>query len=327
MSDYRLYKIYTLTFVSPFELLGQTQMLNPSSQVDYKINQVTEPISYPMPDIADAYYKPWSVASPSFYYLDLESIATYRVDASGYIDIYIYPESNYLHMLPFLYDTILSVALAYRDIFTMKASAVLRKSDGFAQLFCAQNNGGKSTLSTVLLHNGYKFISDDRVLLEWDEKEQRYLTSCLAPKVEIWNNVSAEFLRGPHKLKGYLQHSHSVRPQLPKDYFYLSEEVVAKGRSPITSAFLITLLNDDEKTSYKTVEGLSKVQTLLAHIYHHHIIDYLGKSKQTYQFLSRLCQQLDMLSINRAQNAPFVEFVHLVVERMGTDMSLLKNNQ
>lgn len=318
----RYYKIYTLIFGSDFDLLGQEEILSVDS-IDYHISRTKEPIPYPQAGIKDANYKPHSVACPDFYFLDVKGIVQFLVKPDGLISIYIYPTSEDHDMLPFLYDTILSVALSYKNIFTLKASAVVRKSDGKAQLFCAGNNTGKSTLSTVLLHNGYKFLSDDRVMLEWDDKAGTYTVSCHAPKVELWKNVSRDFILGPYKNAGLIELSHPVRKELKKDYFTVSPSILALENVVCQNAFLITLLAESEPTSYQEVTGLKKVKILMKHLYHHHILEYLGKRKEVYQFLSRLCPQLEMLLINRAENAPFIEFVHLVVEKMGTDMGSL----
>ncbi len=319
----KTYRIYSLLIDSAFELLGHNESVATSAP-DYKILQSSEAIPYPDETSESALRKPWSVASPALYYLDIDDICTFLVRPEGTISIYMYPESSPEHMLPFLYDTIFSVALAYKDIFTLKASAVQRKSDGQAQLFCAMNNGGKSTLSTVLMHNGYKFISDDRVLLRWDNNQERYLAQCIDPKVELWRTVSRDFMKGPAAKQKLLSHSHVVRPGLLKNYFHVSEEVQLREAIPVSDCFLITLMNDDEPTSATEVSGLAKVRTMLRHVHKHDLIAHLGKSQQEYAFLSKLCQQLNMLAINRAENAPFIDFVHLVVEKMGTDMSAVE---
>lgn len=314
----KYYNLYTLHLASDITLLGYEEAAN-LTDIDYQIKLV-EQIVPPELDLPNTQYKPWSVANSDFYYLTIEGICTFLVTASGTINIAIDPAATEADALPFFHDTILSAALIYKNIFTLKASAVQRKATEAANLFCASNGGGKSALATVLAHNNYTFIDDNRVLLTWDETAGHFTIKNYHPKVELWNDVGQSFTKNKDGSQPILKASHPVRPGLLKFFFKINKPPV-KTAIKVSNCFLITLMNDDEPTSFAPIKGVQKARTLLHHIHQYQLIKPLGKYKECFSFATKLIQQMDMLAINRAENAPFVDFVHLIVREMGTDMS------
>ncbi len=296
--SWQYYSIYTLNFKSAVPLLGYTINTTRLDEVDYviELGKVKKPAS----SIPKTLYRSKSILNADFFYLEIPTIGQCLLEAGGKITLDIYDDKSTQDILPFLYDTVLSVALLYKNIFTFRASAIVGAKG--VNVFCGNYGSGKSVIAAILYQNGFPFMEDNRCLFDWDIEKKQFTMKMLHPFIYLWRDIGGQI--DPRKLVS----QQSIRPQILKHQYHLSQPNIAKAAFPLHKLFFLNTY-EEQTVQQESINGAARINLLKQYLYHHQFVDILGKADALFEFLVRLSKQLEMVNIYRHPKTEAAEFV------------------
>ena len=301
------YNIYTLSIASEFELKGFSALSEKPLEIDYEVSEGV--VQKPPNDLLNTQYRIISVCNTEFFYLDVPVICSFYMEASGSIKVQLKKDKTTRDCLPFLYDTMLSVALMYRGKFSLRASAVVGVQG--VNVFCGGYGIGKSTIATILYHNGFPFIEDNRCVFSWNERHECYTATNLYPNVHLWQDI------GVQMDKDKLVPIWMPREQIFKRQYELLKSNIAKQNFKVHKIFLLQTQGDME-ISQIPIKGLVKAKMIKDYIYHTQFVDILNQSDALFDFLAGLASQVEVDVLRKYTKIPIDEFVKHIAYEINT---------
>jgi len=307
LEKYFYYNLYTLNIASEFELKGFPALSEKPQEIDYEVSEGI--VQKPPSDLPNTQYRTSSICNPEIFYLDVPVICNFYMEASGTIKVQLKKNKITRDCLPFLYDTVLSVALMYQNKFSLRASAVVGVHG--VNVFCGGYGIGKSTIATILYHNGFPFIEDNRCIFSWNEKHECYTATNLYPNVHLWQDIG----RSTDKTK--LVPSWTPRENIFKRQYSLLQKNIAHKNYKVHKIYLLQAQGDLEITEVP-IKGLVKTKMIKDYIYHSQFVDILNKSDALFDFLARLASQAEVSVLKKYTKIPIDEFVKHVAHEINT---------
>lgn len=290
------YNIYGLSASSPIEL-SNWKRIPEEEHVDFRIE---------FKRINDRYFKkkketlikPFSHFSPEHYFLDIEGVAKYFVKRKS-IQIELYENSSMNEALLFFEENVLSVLLQFNDIFLFEACGI--RTNSGVSLICGSTSTGKSTLLASLLNIERKFIADDKCLIYWNKKTGTWNATAFVHRIHQWKDKNAIFN------KKIMYPPSQIRANIDKHEFKLKKDFIGE-EGEVKRIILITISNSkDTSIDFEEIKGISKINSLKNYSHLFHLTRDLGKSKQHFEFISKVAMGTKLYSFNRSKLTTFAE--------------------
>jgi hypothetical protein len=116
----------------------------------------------------------------------LPNIATYHLTNGKAITIQPAPSSDESSIRLFLYDIVLTALFYQRRMFPLHASSI--ETPKGAVLFMGANGTGKSTLAAFFYQKGFRVLSDNITVLQFDAEKEIVAVPAF-PAVEVWEDT------------------------------------------------------------------------------------------------------------------------------------------
>lgn len=163
-----------------------------------------------------------------------------------------------------------------RGSLSLHASAVCR--NGVALGFMGLCGAGKSTLVAQLTGEGFRFLSDDLLLINADRTQGAgFVAHPGFSVIKLWEDAAGVASKGFSRLG-------RLYPDAAKDGFVPTREVSAQTPAPLRELFVI------EEGNEVSVETLSKGEALAELLRHTYGVDVFGNKPQALHF--RQCSEL-----------------------------------
>ena len=302
------YQLFQLKVASCFPIKGMPESL-PSNPPDVIIKAGN--ITPPPKNQPDTIYKPASIVNQEIYYLEIADIARYQINGKQEVIIDIAEGSTEKDAMAFFFDTILTVLLIKHQQFVFHASAVKGKEG--AILICAPAGGGKSTLATVLLNQGFELIEDDRCLLHWDDIRQQLMIRNYLPFLDLWRDLSNAAEKNER-----LQPLYQIRDNIQK-IRYDASAITVKKAVPVHKIFLITMDNQVDRIEQTQIRGIAKVQTAKNFIHLDHLIPFISNPTSHFQYLAKLVMQVPVFRVSRSRLTSLNDFSTHIIKEIGME--------
>ena len=299
------YNIYSLSIASEFELKGFSVLEDKPTLLDFTIS--LGETKRPSDNLPNTQYITSSICNPQVFYLDVPIICTFLMEAAGIIKVQLKKGKATRDCLPFLYDTVISVALMYRDKFSLRASAVVGAKG--VNVFCGGYGIGKSTIAMILYHNGFPFVEDNRCIFSWNEKNECYTATNFYPNIYLWQDI------GKNTDKTKLIPSWMPREDIFKMQYTLLKNNIAKENYKINKIYLLQIHSELEIKEIP-IKGLIKTKLIKDYIYCAQFVDILNKSDALFDFLAGLASQADVAILKKYTKILPSEFTEYIAHEI-----------
>lgn len=214
------YRSAGLVIESDFELPGLVEYHIGSKPTDLRyVHALREPHPPVAPTMRGSN---WSSDESSFH-LTVPDVAVFDVSVDGTVKVW--PKANEQRdIAAYLVGSVLGIALHFRKIVTIHASAV-QVGEG-AVLFCGDSGAGKSTMAAAFQRNGFCVLSDDLCALEISDAS--VVTHSDGRKLKLWQDTIGAL--GLHSSKG-----DPVQKRIDK--FFVDSKTVSEAILPVCAVF------------------------------------------------------------------------------------------
>ena len=192
----------------------------------------------------------------------------------------------------FLYSSVFGALLIQRDNIVLHGNALTKNKK---LIICLGKSGvGKSTISYILMKNGWELISDDLVLINNNSQ-----VSIGIQRIKLWENT----LKALNIKNSRLE---KVRPNINKYLINKSDLILAKETYPISAIYILYSENDIQSNNKDlNIINIKKEQTKLfllrENFFRPRIVKGLGKEAIYFSKLTRLIRNhpISLLSLPR----------------------------
>jgi len=172
-------------------------------------------------------------------------------------------------------------------------------------VFCGGYGLGKSSLATILYHNDFPFIEDNRCLFSKDEDSGMLMIKNHQPHTTLWRTML------PAMEKHRISIGYQLREGLHKYHCVLTSDNVLKEEKKVNRIYIIQS-HSSPTIETEEVMGLQKTQLLMTYIYNSIFIERLDKSQELFSFLTELGSQCQMYLLKKKLDVPIKEFAEFV---------------
>ena len=150
----------------------------------------------------------------------------------------------------FLFSSVFGALLIQRDNLVLHGNALTKNKK---LIICLGKSGvGKSTISYILMKNGWELISDDLVLINNNSQ-----VSIGIQRIKLWENTLKILNIKNSRLK-------KVRPNINKYFIKKSDLTLAKKTYPISAIYILYSENDLQSNNKDSkIINIQKEQTKL----------------------------------------------------------------
>lgn len=300
------YIIYTLKIESSIKL-GFLPIHGFSEKPDVTI--LSQKVRKPRKNLRGYLYKPYTIYNENNFYLEVEDICKFLIKGDDKLYIQKNKKSEWKDVTAFFFDSILSILLIKHDIFLFHASALKIKNKGY--LFCAPSGVGKSTLALHFMQNSKaRIIEDDKVLLRFNEKKNKFEIRNHFPFMELWR-PQAKKISSEKKVKGIGK----VRSNIQKFRFDISE-LLPKRPVVLDKIILLELSNTQNTIAKKQLKGLNKVNVAVNFTHNVHHIYPLKKNKTHFQHVADVVNGTEVWHVNRSRIAELEDVIKYIEDEL-----------
>lgn len=193
-----------------------------------------------------------------------------------------------------LYGTVFAYILQYHSYLVLHGSAVLMHEG--AVIFSGDSGAGKSTLAAAMNQKGYALITDDLVVIHYNQQGQAMIIPgpakiklCSDAVLQLhYDEPEAKRIHEKHEKYEIPIHHHTKTPALPVTAFY--------ELNPQSHATQITMnkLNNTEA-----------LKTLIKNTYRYFMIEKLGTTGSFLKNCVQLAEQITMYQMTRPAQDSF----------------------
>ena len=300
------YQLFHLKVSSVFPIIGMEETtFADAPDVVIRAGKLT----FPAKDLPETFYKPSSVANQDLYYLEIEDIAQFQINGKSEVLIDIAAGSTEKDAMAFFFDTILTVLLLKHNQFVFHAAAV--KGENGAIIICAPAGGGKSTLATVLINQGFELIEDDRCLVHWEEAQQQLMIHNYLPFLDVWKDLSKAAEKS-----GKLQPLYQVRDNIQK-MRYDARSIIVKSATPVQKFFLISMDNSEDKIEQTEIKGIAKVRVAKNFTHLEHLIPFVSSPTDHFKYIAKMVTTVPVYRISRSRLTSLKDFSAHIKKEVG----------
>ncbi|MGL4572646.1 MAG: hypothetical protein ACRCVJ_16455 [Clostridium sp.] len=171
--------------------------------------------------------------------------------------------------------TALAIILLQKKKIVMHGSTIvpIKNNEETAIAIVGKSGSGKSSLSTALIEEGNKFVTDDLSAIDIDNGVVKVFPGTYSQKlcIDALNNFG-------YKKEGLK----SVNSKCEKKFYY---ERLNEFDDSIKRLTHIFILNEDEKINnvhIKEVNGHQKLEVIIENLFYKKVIDYIGIEKELF---------------------------------------------
>lgn len=272
------YSTFDLIFKSEDLLLPELQKIN-STNINYDV-LIQKDNHKNWPSIEKGKYDTeFLKMAKNDFRLSIKGIAEYRVlDGNKIYWDKINKEIQENDIKAFLFSSVFGALFIQRDNLVLHGNALTKNKK---LIICLGRSGvGKSTISYILMKNGWKLVSDDLVILDNSN------VSIGIQRIKLWDNTLKTLNIRYSELE-------RVRPNINKYLINKSDLSLAKETFPISSIYILYSENDIP-SNYKDLNiiNIKKEQTKLfllrEHFFRPRIVKGLGKEAIYFSKLARI---------------------------------------
>lgn len=244
------YKLYGLNIKSDFYLseLSHSEFNN-LSNIDVNIINGTCPKTIEDIKVSNYYY----TVSNNEAMFSPDDCGKYYISNGNTIIIEPIENPNYEHLKAYLLSRSFAILLFQRNKVALHGSAILFDDKVYA--FCGRSGAGKSSLSAALTIEGYKMLSDDLSVLEFDNNNKPLVHSgfaqhkLCADTMEYFNISSDSLTKVDHHVNKF---------GIPTDNYFINESY------PLSIIIEITVDYKNENNNVVTINELTGQEKLQA---------------------------------------------------------------
>lgn len=187
----------------------------------------------------------------------------------------------------YLLGTCMGILLMQRKILPLHGSAIA--INGKAYAIVGDSGAGKSTLAAAFLNKGYKLISDDVIPVSFNDDNIPMVTPAY-PQQKLWQQSLDNFGRD----------SSNLRPVVDRETKFAVPVVNQFCNEQLPLAGVFELVKTDiDSIEFRTVQNLSRLQTLFTHTYRNFLLEPLGLLDWHFQITARLASKVDVYRLER----------------------------
>lgn len=184
-------------------------------------------------------------------------------------NVYIEPEGdiNYRNIKNYILGSVLGMVMLQKNIVALHGGGIVINNQGC--VFCGRKGAGKSTLSTSLVHRGYKFIADDVCAIKEGKINYGF------PYHKLCEDTMTKL--GYDTEEGLLFTSDDAI----KKYIVPAYDEFVNCDVPFRYMFEICV-GDDKEVSIEEVDGSEKLKRFIANIFKIEMLYSAGNMKPIY---------------------------------------------
>ncbi|OGV26422.1 MAG: hypothetical protein A3F18_03660 [Legionellales bacterium RIFCSPHIGHO2_12_FULL_37_14] len=201
------------------------------------------------------------------------------------------PEVTDASIQAWLYGTIYAYMLQYHGYLVLHGSSILMNNR--AVIISGKSGAGKSTLASVLVQNGYSFITDDLVVIKRNDEGQY----CIIPgptKLKLWHD-SMQFFK-------YNTEDATLISKNKEKYAIPVTDSCSYPLIPISAFYELNINQQANKHYCEQLHGARALKTLMQNAYRYFMLEPLGKLQNFFQGCSGLSQQVSVNKLTRTDN-------------------------
>jgi hypothetical protein len=234
---------------------------------------VTAPCA-PLPPAAEPFHSwdfhdgtPWTrfYRTPTGFLLRFPNLADFKVSTDGHqVTCTPAPDVSAATVEHLYLNQVLPLALSKQGNLVFHGSAV--EAAGAAIAFLAESGRGKSTLAATFAINGYRFLTDDGLVLE--RGDRGYIALPSHPSVRLWDDSHERLLGAEVAMAPALEYTSKAR------FLAGSKITHCDQPRPLLTAYFL----GDGSTEEITFRRLSEVETLIEWAKHSFLLDVEDKA-------------------------------------------------
>jgi hypothetical protein len=172
--------------------------------------------------------------------------------------------------------------LQQRDLLPLHGGAV--NVDGRCLVYCADPQGGKSTLTAAFAQHGYPFLGDNIVALQ--DIAGKLVANPGYPQIYLWADSLAQLDIEPVNLQ-------PIRPRLEK-YALDFDGIFQETPLPIGAIYILAT-GGGGQFELRTLSGPEKLTALADQVFGKQFTKGLGKRESQFKFLLKLAKQIKVI--------------------------------
>ncbi|MCU6710282.1 aldolase [Paenibacillus sp. J5C_2022] len=186
----------------------------------------------------------------------------------------------------YLLGTCMGITLMQKRILPLHGSAVAIGGEAYA--IVGHSGAGKTTLSSMLIQQGYPLLSDDLIAVMLDENGMPQAMPAY-PQQKLWQETMDMLGRSADGLKPLFERENKFAVPL-SDGFCLK---------PLPLAGVIELVKTENDAAISPVAGLERFHTLLQHTFRGFLLKRLGLMDWHFSLLASLMGRIGVYRLQR----------------------------
>ncbi|MBS1157634.1 MAG: HPr kinase [Proteobacteria bacterium] len=277
------YRIYGLNVLSTLEF-PELDVADPVSVVDITIEFGLLPAALPT---VEAQGPVWQFGSGQFL-LAIPNVARYLINQGRQILIDAEPNTALGDIRLYLLGSVFGVLLHQRGFLALHASAI--EVNGRVIAFAGHSGAGKSTLVAHLRQRGYRVLSDDLLVVDFDNSGNSIAHSSFA-RLKLWADA--------------LQHIEHAPELLVRDHSRLEKFHLQLDRHqpdiplPLGAVFVLEANEVDDEIHIETLRGLDAVDNIVLNTYRLRFLKAMGFAQKHFAHCSRVASRASVFRIRR----------------------------
>ncbi|MBN2682534.1 MAG: hypothetical protein JXR58_08495 [Bacteroidales bacterium] len=204
----------------------------------------------------------------------------------------------------FLLSTVLAALFIQRGLFPLHSGSV--NINGTAILFSGISGAGKSSMVTGYYKQGAPVLNDDVTLIT--EIDNKLMVVPGFPRIKLWADTLKAFDENPDdyaKIRDSIEKRH-----VPIHDVFYNEPI------PVSKIFILAVRNTPG-IEIKEVAGIEKFNVLRRHTFRYQFIEGLEMTKEHFQTISRIAEEVKVYRLFRPRKGFFVpELIKAVNEKL-----------
>lgn len=226
----------------------------------------------------------------------------FSMEEGSSIQVSPFSEANWDKIRLYILGSCMGVILMQRRILPLHGSAIA--INGKAYAIVGHSGAGKTTLSTFLLEQGYRLLSDDLIAITLDENDTPIVAPSY-PQQKIWQETI--------ELLG--MKTEGIKPLFERETKFAVSASDRFLSNPLPLAGVYELIKVEHGAALQPIEGLERFHTLLQHTFRGFLIERLGLMEWHFSLITRFISRIQMNRLSRPASSPSVhELAELLVQ-------------
>ena len=236
--------------------------------------------------------------------LQIEHIASYKIQDGTKVDVYPHPDSDADSVQLFLNGSVLGCILHQRKTLPFHGSSFFYKNKGV--LISGNSGAGKSSVVAAFCSKEGLFVNDDITPVYFNNGNVSIMP--IKTKIKLWDDAINLLGIDRNALK-------TIRPLMEK--YYVSEFAKQEVINPILNTFILLRVHHERKFQVERPQGIQKFNYLRENIYRKIYLKGMPETERYYfTQLIKMANILDIVVVYRPKFSNAIETMEYIREHV-----------